>query len=331
MENHPHRHSFFWPILLVGVGVIWLLRNLGIIQAFNLAAIFKLWPLLLIILGIDIIFSRRYPWIGAIMGLVAVAGIVGLLIYSPNLGVTTTQTTKTESFSEPIENTASAIYYFDTASSPVEINALSTQDANLIQADITHRGTLRFDVSGSDQKTVRVSEDFDNTNWFYWDLSLDQLKWDVGISPDVPTEIKLNGGSGSIKMDLSNVQLTSLTTDFGSGASTIDLPAAEDAYQADIESGSGSVSINIPDKAALTMTLDTGSGATSIDLPSDAALRVEIMDEGSGSLSLPDGLVKSPDSSSFSIGAWQTEGYDKADHKIEIKILGQGSGSISIH
>ncbi len=38
MEKNPQVRSFFWPILLVGVGIIWLLRNLGYIPHFSLGA-----------------------------------------------------------------------------------------------------------------------------------------------------------------------------------------------------------------------------------------------------------------------------------------------------
>ena len=331
MERHPHHHSFFWPIILVGVGIIWLLRNLGIIPLFSLGAILQFWPLLLIVLGLDILFSRRYPWIGSVVGLLAVAAVVAYLITGPQLGLATGSTVKTETFSEPLGSTATVRYMIDASSSPVNVSALDTNDKDLILANITHRGTMRFDVSGSEDKIVRISEEYYNTDWFNWDFSFDRMKWDIALSPNVPTEFDLNGGSGSLDMDLRGLQLTAFAGDFGSGSSDIRLPETKESYTADIQSGSGSVTLDLPEQTSLTLTLDTGSGSTSVDVPSDAALRIEVMDDGSGSLSLPNGLEKSNDSSVFSIGAWQTQGYDNAENQILIKILGQGSGSISIH
>ena len=330
-ERHPHHHSFFWPIILVGVGVIWLLRNLGIIPMFSLGSIIQFWPLLLIVLGLDILFSRRFPWIGSVVGLLAVAAVVAYLVTGPKLGLESGGAASTDTYSEPVGSTETVKYVFDTSSSPVDVSALDANDDNLILANITHRGTMRFDVTGSENKTVRMSESYQDTGWLYWDFSFDHLKWDIALNPDVPTEFEINGGSGSIDVDLRGIQLTDFSGDFGSGSSDIKLPETDDAYTADIESGSGSVTLDLPEETSLTMTLDTGSGSTSINVPSDAALRIEVMDDGSGSLSLPDGLRKSSDSSSFSIGAWQTDNYDDADVQILIKILGQGSGSISIH
>lgn len=331
MENHPRYRSLFWPILLVGVGIVWLLSNLGIIQAINIGSILKLWPLILIVLGLDILFSRRYPWIGAVAGLLAVFGVIAFLVAGPQLGFDTGPVTQTETFSTEVKGVQSAEYNFDTSSSPVDIHALDENTSDLILAEVTHRGTMQFDVSGSTDKTISMSETFENDTWFYWDMSFDQTKWDIGLAPDVPSEVLLNGGSGSIDMDLSGVELTSLRTDLGSGSTDITLPETSEPYTAEIQSGSGSVRLDLPDNTSLTVQIDAGSGSTHVSLPADAAVRVEVMDDGSGSLSLPDGLVRAENSSMFSIGAWETEDYADAADQIVIQILGQGSGSISIN
>ncbi|PKN98646.1 MAG: hypothetical protein CVU42_10535 [Chloroflexi bacterium HGW-Chloroflexi-4] len=330
MDNHPRYRSLFWPILLVGVGLVWLLSNLGMIQPISLGSVLKFWPVLLIVFGLDMLFGRRYPWVGAVVGLLAVAGVVALLMFGPQVGITTNTETKSETFATPLEGVKTADYNFDTSSSPVEISALDDNDFDLISADITYRGTMRFDVSGSDHTTVWMSEYSDNTSWLNWDFSFDNLRWDIGLSPEVPADIVLNGGSGSINMDLTGLQLNSLQTDTGSGSSNITLPQSSESYTVDVESGSGSVSLRAPDQTSFTLTLDTGSGSTNVIIPAKAAVRIEVNDDGSGSLDLPNGLMKTSDSSSFDIGAWQTPNYDTAEYKILVQILGQGSGSISI-
>jgi hypothetical protein len=330
MDNHPRYRSLFWPILLVGVGIVWLMSNLGMIQPVSLGSILKFWPVLLIVFGLDMLFSRRYPWVGALVGLLAVAGVVALLMYGPKVGIQTNSDIKTETFTAPAKGVKTAEYTFDTSSSPVEIYALDNNNTDLISADITYRGTMRFDVSGTEQTSVRMSEYSDNSSWLNWGFSFDNLKWDIGLSPEVPSAINLNGGSGSINMDLSGLQLTSLQTDLGSGSSDITLPQTKEPYKVDIASGSGSVTMRIPNETSLTMTLDTGSGSTTVVVPSKTALRIEVNDDGSGSFDLPNGLMKAPDSSSFDIGAWQTPNYDSSPDKILIEILGQGSGSITI-
>jgi hypothetical protein len=330
MEKRPRRHSLFWPTLLVGVGLIWLLSNLGYIQPFSVGSVLRLWPILLIIMGVDILFSRQYPWVGAVVGLLAIVGVIGFLLVSPKLGITPTNSVKTESFSTGSAGVKTVEYDFDTSSAPVYISSLKSTSNDLLQARITHNGTMRFEVSGTSNKTVSLSQYSDTSSWFTWDFSYDNYKWDIALGPKVPTSIVLNGGSGSLDMDLRGVNLTSLRTDFGSGSSDITLPESETPYKGEIEGGSGSVNMELPANTSLTLTLNTASGSTNVNIPHDAAFRIEVMDDGSGSFNLPSGLKKSTDSNNFSIGAWETPNYQTADHKILIQVLGQGSGSISI-
>ena len=79
--------SIFWPILLIGVGVTWLLVNLGVISGVDWRILWRFWPLILIAIGLDIIFARRTPILGAILGLGTVALAILILALAPSLGL----------------------------------------------------------------------------------------------------------------------------------------------------------------------------------------------------------------------------------------------------
>lgn len=329
MDNPHKMKSLFWPILLVGVGVTWLLVNLGIIPAFNPVMLLKLWPIILIVLGFDMILGRRYPWAGSLIGLLAVAGIVTFLIMSPKLGYIPAAQTQTETFTEMVGDATSSKIYLEASSAPVNVKPLSAGD-ELVHAVITHRSIFNFDVSGTSNRYVRMSETSNSTDWLSWDFTADRLVWDINLAEGIPTEFILNGGSGRLDVDLGSIELTSLRADLGSGSSDFILPATGGEYVAEIDSGSGSVEIEILDGAALTLELSGGSGSVNISMPKNAEFEIEIFDEGSGSLSLPSGLLKVGGGSGISLGVWQTAGFDTADAKIIIKIMDQGSGSINI-
>ncbi len=87
MSNNRQYRSIFWPIVLLGVGAIWLLSNLGYIQSIDLGFLVRLWPVLLIIIGLDILFGRVAPWISAVLGLAIIGGLIAVLIYAPSLGL----------------------------------------------------------------------------------------------------------------------------------------------------------------------------------------------------------------------------------------------------
>ncbi|MHB1357544.1 MAG: LiaI-LiaF-like domain-containing protein, partial [Anaerolineae bacterium] len=70
-HNSGYR-SFFWPVVLIGIGVIWLLVNLNVLTTASIAVLVRFWPVVLILIGLDIIFARRYAVIGALLGLVTI-------------------------------------------------------------------------------------------------------------------------------------------------------------------------------------------------------------------------------------------------------------------
>jgi DUF4097 and DUF4098 domain-containing protein YvlB len=146
---------------------------------------------------------------------------------------------------------------------------------------------------------------------------------------EVPASIVLDGGSGSINADLSEITVESLTADLGSGASNFVLAKSSTPMMINIDSGSGSVNVSLPEKTTLTLRINSGSGSVNISLPENAAVQVDVRDSGSGSLHLPGSLDQI--SGDNEIGTWQSNGYESASAKILIQIIGQGSGSISIH
>jgi len=79
--------DLFWPILMIGVGVTAILYELGLIPADNLWMMLNLWPLLLIVGGVGLIFRSRSPWVGAILGILVVAGMLTIGLAGGQLGL----------------------------------------------------------------------------------------------------------------------------------------------------------------------------------------------------------------------------------------------------
>ncbi|RIK28496.1 MAG: cell wall-active antibiotics response protein, partial [Chloroflexi bacterium] len=66
METRKNRSSLFGPILLIGLGILLLLSNLGVLTVNVWQMLFRFWPVILIAVGLDILFGRR-SGIGAII------------------------------------------------------------------------------------------------------------------------------------------------------------------------------------------------------------------------------------------------------------------------
>jgi hypothetical protein len=327
MDNRPSYRSFFWPILLIGVGVIWLLANLGLLPPTNLAALARLWPLLLITAGLDLLFARRFPLVGALIGLATVGVAIILLLAAPRLGLATNAEVRSEHFNTPLAGASSARVTLDFWSDRASVGSLSGPE-NLVEVDSVHIGQVDFQSSGGQEKEIRLSHrSNDPLSW----IGIGQdLHTYVHLSPQVPLDLMIDVGSGSARLDLGDLQLTRLEIDGGSGSVEVTLPAGGDPFPARVRSSSGSMNLAIPAGAQVTLQMDTGSGSVDLDIPEMEAVRVEVRASGSGSLNLPSGLEQI-EGSSDEEGTWETPNFAGSDRQIVVIFEDVGSGSVRVY
>lgn len=80
--------DLFWPVLFMGFGLLWLLVNQGQLPFKDISALFVLWPLLIVAAGLDLIFGRRWPLLGALIAAALVAGVLWLSLNAERLQLT---------------------------------------------------------------------------------------------------------------------------------------------------------------------------------------------------------------------------------------------------
>lgn len=326
MENKPYR-SLFWPMVLIGVGVIWLLGAMGVIPDANFAALISLWPIVLIVIGLDILIGRSSAFGGAIVGLLAVALVAFALIAGPSLGLATSGTLKTEALASEIGEAVTADININFSSQPVSMYALDDK-TSLLNGEIDYYGTLKYAESGSTNRRITLEQVSSGSWTIPWDPN---ARWDIGLTPNLPIALTLDGSSGSADLDLSQLRLTAFVIDQGSGSLRLQLPSSTQAYTANIEGGSGSLNLSLPADGDLTVHLDGGSGSITIDIPDGTAVKLEVRDSGSGSVIIPRWLKPLRVNEDGKEGQWESDGFDQAAHKLVIICDDLGSGSFNIH
>jgi hypothetical protein len=324
----PQRqHSFFWPLVLITVGVVWLLTNLNIIAPINLTALFRLWPVILIAIGLDILFGRRWPFLGALIGLGLVALIVALLAFGPAWGLAQDTTLRTQNCAHALGGATSARINLDLSSAATHVTGLS-DSTDLIDATFKTVGDVRCDVSGESEKTVRVSQS-SNFNIFVFPFGDADQRWDIGLSPNIPLALNVDSGSGSVTLDLDKLQLRGVDFNSGSGSVDMRLPESREGYAVDLNSGSGSIRVMLPAKTNITVQVDSGSGSVTLDVPDGAAVKIDVRSSGSGRVNLPGGYERTGQGNGDE-GTWQTANFGNAERTIVITVNDLGSGSINV-
>lgn len=328
-ENRTFYRSLFWPVVLLGAGVIWLLSNLNIIPTENLWLLVHLWPVLFIIAGLDILFARRLPLFGAVLGLLLIAGMVIILLNGSILLFETRPEFQTETFVLEDDNTNSVVLDLNLSTQKTSIYAL-TDSPYLLDAEIGHFGIIDFVVTGAEEKRVRI-EQRGVVSWFYWLLpeSREQpLVWDIGLSPNIPFELDVDASTGSSELDLTGLQLTGFRFNASTGESRIVLPESQAVYQARFEASTGSMTVVFPENTGLTARLDGSTGRIVLDVPPNAAVQVEVTSGGTGDLKSPDWITKISGSPDRDEGVYQSANYDSATYQLDIIIEDIGTGHI---
>ncbi len=253
----------FWPIILIGVGSILLLTNVGVITGNPWNIIFQLWPVLLIALGLEILLGGSTGLravISALLGLALVGGILWVLIAQPAIpglvfGRGNLQTTNV---SQPLNGVESANAEISFGAGNGRVYALS-DSSNLIEGRLQTYSSPNFSVSTSnDRATIVLSPGPVSVPLVF--PSISEETWDIGLNSSVTYQLNLNTGVGQSKIDLTKLRLSGGMIDGGVGTTELYLPGKGN-YQLTIKGGVGTIRIYVPSTLAVRAEVDGGLGS----------------------------------------------------------------------
>lgn len=256
------RPSLFWPIILIGVGAIFLLSNLNVITGNPWNIAWRLWPLLLIAIGLDIMLGRRSAAgsiIGGILGLAVVGIVLWVLIAKPALpGLTYSGNLQTQHIQSPLNATQTASVKIDFATGTNELKSL-LDSPNLIEGDLSYYGSLDFTPStAGSTANIRLSESGVSFGFPFTGDSGEH--WSIGLNPKVAYDLDLNMGVGNSTVDLSKLTLTNGKINVGVGQVEVRLPSSG-KFSMKIDGGVGSLKIRLPGRIGVHVNLDSGLGS----------------------------------------------------------------------
>jgi hypothetical protein len=299
MEARYRRGGLVGPVILIGLGVIFLLNNLGRLDWGVWLFILRLWPVLLIGAGLDLLVGRRSIW-GSLLVVVVMLGVLaGAVIFYQQRGWGGTELAR-QSISRPLEEATSADVTLSFGLRALSVGALS-EGGNLIEGTAElYRGERlveRYAVVGEEAQ-YSLSPEGETWNAFpNWPARM--ARWDVALSPNIPVVLMIDSGVGETVLDLQGLQVIELSVDGGLGTMRLTLPA-----QGDVEGD-----------------LNLGIGAVEILVPQGVAVRMQV-DGGLSNVIVPAGYVRDGD-------VYTSPGYASAENRVQLRLEG-GIGQIRI-
>ena len=155
------RPSLIGPLILITIGILLLLANLGYLPLSFWEIAWRFWPLVLILIGLDIIIGRRSRF-GALIIIALwcalVAGILWLALTSGGAFLNTTLVTET--INQPLADIKSATIDLNIGLATVKVAALDADTADLM------RGTFRH------AEGMKIGKRFNTVgNWSEWRIA----------------------------------------------------------------------------------------------------------------------------------------------------------------
>lgn len=307
-RRREHR-SLFWPVVFIGAGVIFLLDSVGAFPpgVSPWEVMFRYWPLILILIGVDILFGRAESplsrLIGAVLALALVGAVILLVFVAPPGASRLTRETR----NVPSAGAESATVEIDFGDYSGAVESMRS-DGDLLVADLGYYGSLRFDVrEAGSRKDVSIAPGSGNAGgwlgWLDWAVGSDRegAAWRIQMAEDVRFEsLKLTLDDGAGAFNLARLRLDDLRIVGDDAPVDLRLPGALRAGEIRVDDAS--VTIRLPELASdvgvqITVRLDDGQ----VENANESLERVR--ESGNG-------------------GVWETDDYDRAERKLRLDVIG---------
>jgi len=321
--------SIAGPTFAIGLGAVFLANNLGLLSLNSWMSILRLWPVLIIAIGLEIYIGRKNIWLSAV-GVGATISLLaaGLWLSGGTLdseGITITRTGSplvSEEIEQPLGRAESARIKIDSSVGELLVDSLSNDD-NLIEGTIysVEQETIYQDYEmDGDEISYYLSSNWEPSGLTSFSgFDEPKLSWDLSLTEEIPLDLNISLGVGESDLDLSNLQITDLSLSIGVGQTRVELPEGE--YEAYVEGGVGQTLITLPDEGQIELNVEGGVGEIVIYIPDDMAVKIYV-DRGIAGLSIPSGYSQNND-------VYTSPNYDEGKDYIEL-YLEQGIGNIAI-
>jgi hypothetical protein len=287
------------PTILVGLGIVLLLNNLGLLAWGVWGTLFRLWPVLLIALGLDLMVGRRSFAITALIALTMLV-VLGAAIWYDGAWARRGILLPTNTIQQSLSGATRGDVTLQLGVGELRLSAMETPNGLISGNVYSGRGMgvrQLFDVR-DDTAFMTLQQEAGNRVGS-WNVNAADERWDLQLNPTVPLRLSLDTGAGVTRADLRELTITDLT----------------------VNSGVGQIDLTLPESGRLSGTINGGIGETIVTIPPDVGARLTIQ-RGLGDVRTPPGFTRNGD-------IYQSPGYAEASDRVDLRISG-GIGAIEV-
>ena len=286
--------SYFWPAILILTGVLALVAETGAISGGRLLRLADLWPLILIVIGLELMNRRvlQGPRRDLATALIVLLALVGAVAYVAVRGPVS-DTTQTIDTSDSVGGLSHANLDVNAGMATMTVEGSNSLGSDLYHAHIEYAGTkpaISLDRSTGNLRIVKNDDfGFFASRRFVLDLQLNSaVSWNVSA----------NSGASNDTLKLSTVRVGSIT--LNGGATRTDITLGRPTGVVNISVDGGAITLRLHRPSGSEAFVHVSGGA--VNLNADGRQLHGVGDE-----------------------TWQSAGYDGAADAYHVEISGGAS------
>ncbi|MDP9468790.1 MAG: DUF5668 domain-containing protein [Chloroflexota bacterium] len=310
-----NRGLLFWGLALITGGAVALAAQQGYIDRELLAGAWRLWPLILVAIGLSILLSRTPA---AIVGTIVAALVVGtaggaLIAVGPGIASCggsepATLVTRNGAFGDE----AQVLLDFNCGT----LDLATTDDVDwTVQSGRVGGDPARITASG-DRLEIEAGQG--DRGW-----GAGRQRWIVSLPTRTSYQLDISPNAAETTIDLGGGRFTTVSLHPNAGSVTLVLTDAQ-VNELDLSLNAGSASIVIGSAMEMSAALSVNAGSIELCTTGDVALQVTSDPNITFSTNLDDsGLLQNGDT-------WSTPGYAAASEQVSIQLSGN-AGSFTLN
>jgi hypothetical protein len=270
--HHRRRGGVVGPLVLIFIGGIFLLQNTGYLPPNAWLNLWRLWPLILVLAGVELLLAHRVPWLllTAVAALVLAVGVAvttaGLPAPAPRAAAATVATPTS------VDGATQATVTVHVGAGQLTIGPL-VQPAGDQLALMNYDGPPdlvprpRYTVTGGiGQLEYELTGRGGPAFIPFVGGRSGGSRMDLDLNPDVPISLlTVQTGATDAHLDLSKLKIKGVELSVGAASTWMRLPEAAGSTSAHISGGAATLTLEVPQGVAAQIRHRGGLSTVNVD------------------------------------------------------------------
>jgi hypothetical protein len=266
-ERPQRRRSLVAPVLLIALGGLLLLNNLGVVPWNVWETLWRFWPLVLVLAGLELLLGNRgsalWLLIAAVVAVTALAIFFATAQQSPSV--------ESRTVTQRLQGATQADVRVNFGAGRLTLGALANPTGDQL-AQVTYDGPpglrpeTRYRVrNGVGELDLAVERGQRGMPWPLMTGRPGGAEMHMLLAPGVPTKLNIDTGAADARVDLSGLRITQLDLETGASTTWLRLPEAAGSTKAGIKGGASTLTIEVPPNVAAQIHFDGGLSTLYVD------------------------------------------------------------------